>query len=183
MIYGYARVSRVGQDVDRQIHRLTEAGVEKIYKETVSGAKTDRKELRRLLARIGEGDTLIVTRLCRLVRSTRDLLNVLDELSSKGAAFRSLAEDWANTSTAHGRLTITILGGLAEFERSLIADRMEEGRKAARRGGVVFGRKPKLTPFQIREALERMENGETTRSIARTYNVTQSTISRLRKRE
>jgi DNA invertase Pin-like site-specific DNA recombinase len=98
---------------------------------------------------------LLVTRLDRLARSTRDLLNVLDTVSTKGAGFRSIADAWTDTTTAHGRLMLTVLGGLAEFERESIMARTDEGRKRAMARGIRFGRKLKLTPHQIQEAVAR----------------------------
>lgn len=123
-----------------------------------------------------------VTRLDRLARSTRDLLNTLATIVAKEAGFRSLAETWADTTTPHGRLLLTMLGGLAEFERELILARTSEGRARAKARGVRMGRKPKLTPHQRQEALKRVAAGEGTRDIARTYNVSHSTISRLGRR-
>jgi DNA invertase Pin-like site-specific DNA recombinase len=121
----------------------------------------------------------LVTRLDRLARSTRDLLKVLDAVAKVGAGFRSLADAWADTTTPHGRLMLTVLGGLAEFERELIRSRTDEGRKRAQARGIRFGRKPALTPHQRREALARREAGEALVEIGRSYNVSHSTISRL----
>ena len=115
-IYGYARVSTDGQTLAAQEAALTAAGCAKIYSEKVSGVVIDRKALNRAIAAMQEGDTLIVTRLDRLARSTRDLLNVLDAIAKKGAGFKSLADTWADTTTPHGRLMLTVLGGLGEFE-------------------------------------------------------------------
>lgn len=115
----------------------------------------------------------------RLARSTRDLLNALDAVGKAGADFRSLADTWADTTTPHGRLMLTVLGGLAEFERELIRARTNEGRKRAKAAGVRFGRKMKLTLHQRQEALARREAGESLAAIGRTYNVSHSTISRL----
>jgi DNA invertase Pin-like site-specific DNA recombinase len=116
----------------------------------------------------------------RLARSTRDLLNVLARVSDKGAGFKSLADAWADTTTAHGKLMVTLLGGIAEFERSMILSRTNEGRVRAKARGVRFGRKPKLTPHQMTEAKARRDRGEETETdIARSYNVSQSTINRL----
>ena len=179
MIFGYARVSTDGQSVDAQVKQLRAAGAEKMFKETASGAKTDRARLRQALKEIDEGDVLMVTRLDRLARSTRDLLNILAQITDKGAGFRSLADAWADTTTAHGRLMLTVLGGLAEFERELIRARTSEGRERAKARGVHMGRPPKLTPHQKKEALRRREDGETTREIARLFNVSPNTISRL----
>jgi DNA invertase Pin-like site-specific DNA recombinase len=177
MIYGYARVSTDGQSVDAQVKQLRGAGAEKVFRETASGAKSDRAGLRQVLGRLGKGDVLMVTRLDLLARSTRDLLNTLAAVAGREAGFRSLGDTWADTTTAHGRLMLTVLGGLAEFERELI--RAREGRERAKARGVKMGRKPKLTPHQIREAVGRRDQGETVRDIARTYNVSHSTISRL----
>jgi len=181
MIYGYARVSTDGQSVDAQVKQLRAAGAEKIFRETASGAKSDRAQLRLVLAKLGKGDVLMVTRLDRLARSTRDLLNTLAVITGRGAGFKSLNDTWADTTTAHGRLMLTVLGGLAEFERELIAARTGEGRERAKERGVKMGRKPKLTPHQQREAIKRRDmKGEPTREIARTFNVSHSTISRLK---
>jgi DNA invertase Pin-like site-specific DNA recombinase len=178
-IFGYARVSTDGQSVDAQVKQLRAAGAVEIFKETASGAKTDRARLRQALKEIDEGDVLMVTRLDRLARSTRDLLNILAQITDKGAGFRSLADAWADTTTAHGRLMLTVLGGLAEFERELFRARTGEGRERAKARGVHMGRPPKLTPHQKKEALRRREDGDTTREIARLFNVSPNTISRL----
>jgi DNA invertase Pin-like site-specific DNA recombinase len=180
MIYGYARVSTDGQSVDAQVRQLREAGAEKVFRETASGARLDRAQLRRALDHLDKGDVLMVTRLDRLARSTRDLLNALAAITGKKAGFRSLGDTWADTTTAHGRLMLTVLGGLAEFERELIRARTGEGRERAKARGVKMGRKPKFTPHQQREAMRRRDrDGEPVREIARTYNVSHSTISRL----
>jgi hypothetical protein len=115
--YGYARVSTNGQDLTSQEHELLAAGCAKVFKEKVSGAKTDRAELAKVISKLQPGDVLVVTRLDRLARSTRDLLNVLATISERQAGFRSLKDTWADTTTPHGRLMLTVLGGLAEFER------------------------------------------------------------------
>jgi DNA invertase Pin-like site-specific DNA recombinase len=179
MIMGYARVSTDGQTLDAQDAALRAAGAERVYAEKVSGAVTDRKALARAIATLGPGDTLIVTRLDRLARSTRDLLNTLDAIGKAGAGFRSLADAWADTTTPHGKLMITILGGLAEFERALILARTGDGRARAMARGVRFGRKPKLTAHQVAEALSRRAAGEALADIGRSYNVSHSAISRL----
>src|SRR5438093_8970818 len=148
MIYGYARVSTDGQSVEAQVVALTAAGAAKVYRETASGAKTGRARLRQVLAALNQGNVLMVTRLDRLARSTRDLLNTLATIADKGAGFKSLSDTWADTTTPHGRLMVTVLGGLAEFERELIRERCAEGITRARANGIKFGRKPKLTPHQ-----------------------------------
>jgi len=179
MIIGYARVSTDGQTLDAQHTALKAAGAQQVYSEKISGAVTDRKALARAIDALGPGDTLIVTRLDRLARSTRDLLNVLDTIAKAGAGFRSIADTWADTTTPHGRLMLTVLGGLAEFERELIRARTAEGRKRAIARGVRFGRKPKLTSHQRQEAIARRAAGDALVDIGRSYNVSHSTISRL----
>jgi DNA invertase Pin-like site-specific DNA recombinase len=176
---GYARVSTDGQSVDAQIAALTPAGAEKVYREVASGAKTDRAQLGRVLDQLDAGDVPMVTRLDRLARSTRDLLNTVKAIADKEAGFRSLGDAWADTTTPHGRLMLIVLGGLAEFERELIRARTSEGR-ARFWCGVKLGRKPKLSPHQKREAIERRERGDETHAeIGRSYNVSGWTISRL----
>ena len=180
MILGYARVSTDGQSVDAQVKQLRAAGAEKIFKETASGAKTERAQLRRALDKTAAGDVFMVTRLDRLARSTRDLLNPLGVIADKKAGFRSIGDAWADTTTGHGRLMLTVLGGLAEFERELIRVRTGEGRARAVARGVKMGRKPILTSHQKREAVRRRDKGEETyREIAASYNVSAATISRL----
>src|ERR1700710_2865417 len=179
MIYGYARVSTDGQSVEAQVRQLTKAGCKKVFRETASGAKTDRTQLRKALEHIDAGDVLMVTRLDRLARSTRDLLNTLATISDRKAGFRSLGDTWADTTTSHGRLMLTVLGGLAEFERDLIRTRTGEGRARAKARGVEMGRPPKMTPHQMQEALKRRDAGEPMRDIAKSFNVSHSTISRL----
>src|SRR5499426_1469040 len=177
--YGYARVSTNGQDLAAQEAELMAAGCAKVFKEKVSGAKTDRAELTKVMRRLEPGDVLIVTRLDRLARSTRDLLNVLATVGERKAGFRSLKDSWADTTTPHGRLMLTVLGGLAEFERELIRARTGEGRKRAKDRGVKFGRPRKMTAHQRQEALQRLAGGETMADVARTYNVDATTIGRL----
>lgn len=179
MKYGYARVSTDGQSVAAQVEQLTEAGAQHVYREKKSGVLTNRRELNKAFDALDEGDVLLVTRLDRLARSTRDLLNMLALIADKKADFRSLGDAWADTTTAHGRLMLTVLAGLAEFERELIRARTSEGRCRAKARGVKLGRKFKMTPHQQREARERRDLGETLMDIARSYNVSHSTISRL----
>jgi len=169
-VYGYARVSTRDQTLASQEAQLRAAACTKIYAEKVSGAWSDRPQLANLLKRLDQGDVLIVTRLDRLARSTRD---------KAGAGFKSLGDAWADTTTPHGRLMLTVLGGLAEFERELIIVRTGEGRTRAKARGVKFGRPAALTPHQRREAMQRLANGEAQADVARSFNVSQATISRL----
>ena len=177
--YGYARVSTNGQDLAAQEAELMAAGCAKVFKEKVSGAKTDRAELAELLHKIESGDVLVVTRLDRLARSTRDLLNVIAALTERSAGFKSLKDTWADTTSPHGRLMLTVLGGLAEFERELIRARTGDGRARAKARGVRFGRPTALAPNQRAEVLQRLASGEAQAEVARTFNVSQATISRL----
>jgi DNA invertase Pin-like site-specific DNA recombinase len=179
MKYGYARVSTDGQSVTAQVAQLTKAECTKVFREKAGGAQADRVQLRRALDHLEAGDVFMVTRLHCLARSTRDLLNTLAAVSDRKAGFRSLGEAWADTTTRHGRLMLAVLGGLAEFERDLIRARTSEGRKRAVARGVKLGRPFKLTPDQKKEARRRLEAGETTREVALSYNVHNSTISRL----
>ena len=178
-VYGYARVSTTGQSLEAQLSELHAAGCKKIFQEKITGKRRDRAQLDRALNSLGDGDVLIVSRLDRLARSSRDLLNIIKQITDAGATFRSLKDTWADTTTAQGRLILTVLGGLAEFERELILERTGEGRDRAMAKGVAFGRKPKLTHHQRQEALARRNAGETIQAIARSYNVHHSMISRL----
>jgi DNA invertase Pin-like site-specific DNA recombinase len=177
MVHGYARVSTDGQSVDAQVRQLRAAGAGQVFREVA--ANTDRAQLRRALAQLDAGDVLMVTRLDRLARSTCDLLNTLATIAGRDAGFRSLGDAWADTTTPHGRLMVIVLGGLAEFERELIRARTSEGRARAKARGVKVGRRPKLTNHQKREASDGRAAGEAVRDIARSFNVSHSTISRL----
>jgi DNA invertase Pin-like site-specific DNA recombinase len=180
-VYGYARVSTEGQTLAGQEAALREAGAARVFSEKISGASAgNRKAQAKALAALAPGDVLMVTRLDRLARSTRDLLNVLDTIAKAGAGFKSLADSWADTTTAHGRLMLTVLGGLAEFERELIKARTSEGRKRAEARGVHMGRPPAVNRDQRHEALARRKAGEALTDIARTFGVSHTTIGRLR---
>jgi DNA invertase Pin-like site-specific DNA recombinase len=179
MNYGYARVSTREQDLSGQVAELLAAGCAKVFREKASGARGDRAELAKVVKRLEPRDVLVVTRLDRLARSTRDLLNVLASVTERGAGFRSLKDAWCDTTTPHGRLMLTVLGGLAEFERELIRARTGEGRERAKVRGVRFGRPLKLSPHQRREALERLGGGESVVDVARTFGVDRATLYRL----
>jgi DNA invertase Pin-like site-specific DNA recombinase len=179
MIYGYARAATDGQTVGAQVAMLTAAGAAKVFRETASGAQTDRTQLRKALAELEAGDVMMVTRLDRLARLARDLLNTPATIADRKAGFRTIGDTWADTTTPHGRLMLTVLGGLAEFEREPIRARTGEGRERAKARGQRMGRPFKLTEHQRKEALARRESGELLTEIARSYNVSHSTISRL----
>lgn len=177
---GYARVSTSGQTLDAQLEQLGTAGCDPVFKETMSGARTDRPELRKALATLSEGDVLVITRLDRLARSTRDLLDIVHEIESKGAKLKALTDSWADTTTPTGKLILTVLGGLAEFERSLIAERTAEGRERARRAGRRLGRPPKLSQYQRDVVFKMRLDGQDNAEIARVLGVSRSTVSRIK---
>jgi DNA invertase Pin-like site-specific DNA recombinase len=178
-IVGYARVSTQDQHLTGQIEALKTVGAETVYKEKVSGARADRPQLARLVARLMPGDVVVVTKLDRLGRSTRELLDLIDRIGKAGAAFRSLGDPLWDTSSAQGRLLSTLLASIAEFERELIRERTGAGRERAMAAGVKFGRKRKLSEYQRAEAIERRDTGETLGAIAQSYGVSIAMISRL----
>lgn len=152
MIFGYARVSTEEQNLNRQLDQLKEAGAEKIYKEKITGTKKDRPELKKLLDYAREGDTIIITDLTRISRSTKDLISLVEELGARGINIKSLKESWLDTTTAQGKLMFTIMAGLSQFERDLISERTKEGLKSARARGKQGGR-PRVDKGNIERAL------------------------------
>src|SRR6516164_3432524 len=178
-IIGYARVSTQDQHLTGQLEAIKAASAETIYREKISGARADRPQLAKLMGSLKPGDIVLVTKLDRLGRSTRELLDLIDRIGKAGAVFRSLGDPLWDTSSAQGRLLSTLLAAIAEFERELIRERTGDGRKRAMARGIKFGRKPKLSPFQKAEALKRRATGETLAAIAKSYAVDISTISRL----
>jgi DNA invertase Pin-like site-specific DNA recombinase len=180
-LIGYARVSTYGQTLDSQLEQLRKAGCtsRNIYREKVTGARADRRELNRMLGKLAPGDVVTVTRIDRLARSTFDLFAIVKRIADAKAQFRSLAEPWADTGTRTGRLMLAVLGGLADVERDLIRTRTAEGRSRAKAQGKHMGRPPSLTPAQQKEAIRRRAQGATLDELARSYNVSRATISRL----
>src|SRR5215472_7927072 len=178
---GYARVSTYGQTLDAQLEQLRKAGCpsRNIFREKVPGARADRRELNRMLGKLAPGDVVMVTRIDRLARSTFDLFAIVKRVADAKAQFRSLAEPWADTGTSTGRLMLAVLGGLADVERDLIRTRTAEGRSRAKAQGKHMGRPPSLTPAQQKEAIRRRAQGATLDELARSYNVSRATISRL----
>ena len=178
-LIGYARVSTYGQTLDSQLEQLRQAGCRNIYREKVTGARPDRRELNRMLGKLSSGDLVTVTRIDRLARSTFDLFGIVKRIVDAKAQFRSLAEPWADTGTSTGRLMLAVLGGLADVERDLIRTRTAEGRNRAKLKGKHMGRPPSLTPEQQEEAIRRRARGATRQELAHGYNVSRATISRL----
>jgi DNA invertase Pin-like site-specific DNA recombinase len=178
-IIGYARVSTRDQNLAPQIEALKANGAETVYREKVSGARADRPQLAKLMASLQAGDVVTVTKLDRLGRSTRELLDLIEKINKAGASFRSLGDPLFDTTGAQGRLLVTMLAAIAEFERELIRERTGAGRDRAMAEGIKFGRKRKLSDYQRGEAIKRRAAGETLVSIAKSYGVDISMISRL----
>lgn len=179
-IIGYARVSANGQDYDGQIERLKQAGCKRIYAEKVSGkSQNGRHQLQKAIRGLDLGDTLIVVRLDRLARSIRDLLSILDTIKAAGAHIKALEDPWLDTTTPHGELILTIMGGMAEFERKLIRARCDEGIKRAKARGTVFGRKPVLDQGEKQKVAQRYAAGATITELAREYDCGIATIHRV----
>jgi DNA invertase Pin-like site-specific DNA recombinase len=180
VIYGYARVSTDAQDLTNQLAALKAAGCEKIFRDKLTGAHADRPQLQKLLRTVTQGDAVLVAAVDRLSRDTTDLLVIARDLEKAGAGLRSLAEPLIDTTSDFKELILAIFGIAAKLERRRIIDRTARGRADAKAKGVKFGRKPKLTQHQKREAIRRRDkDGETLRSIARSYNVSAQTIGRL----
>ena len=179
MIYGYARVSTDTQDLTNQLAQLKGAGCEKTFREKISGATAERPQLKKLMAALLPGDVVVIPAVDRLSRDTTDLLVIARDMQRAGAGLRSLSEPVVDTTSDFAELVLAVLGVAAKLERRRIIERTARGRADAKAKGVRFGRKPKLTPYQQREAKLRVANGETQRSVARSYNVSQATISRM----
>ncbi|MFL5251634.1 MAG: recombinase family protein [Rhodopila sp.] len=178
MLVGYARVSTEDQDLTLQRTALSGAGCKRIYEEKVSGAKRSRPELDRMLDQLRAGDVIVVSRLDRLARSTRDLLDIAEQLKEVGAGLRSLHEPWADTTSPAGRMVLTVFAGIAEFERALIQERTSAGRTSARARGVRFGRPPKLAADQVALARRLIAEGTSVPEAARILKVHRTTMYR-----
>jgi DNA invertase Pin-like site-specific DNA recombinase len=180
-LIGYARVSTYGQTLDAQLEQLRAAGCRNrnIYREKVTGAQADRRELNRMLGKLAPGDVVTVTRIDRLARSTFDLFGIVKRIADAKAQFRSLAEPWADTGTSTGRLMLAVLGGLADVERDLIRTRTAEGRSRAKARGKHMGRPPSLTPAQQKEATRRRAQGATLQELADSYDRSIATMRRV----
>lgn len=179
-VYGYARVSTGGQELDIQLTQLRTVGCERVFCEKESGARDDRSELKRMLRGLKPGDGVIVSALDRLTRGGPfKTLSILNEITSRGAVYRSLAEPWADTTHELGEVLAALVGYIARKTREDILRRTTAGRERARANGVKFGRPPKLSLAQRHEAQARRAAGESQSTVARSYNVSCSTISRL----
>lgn len=178
MLIGYARVSTDDQTLDQQRAALKVAGCKRIFEEKASGAKRDRPKLAELFSQLRDGDVVTITRLDRLARSTRDLLDIADRLQAAEAGLRSLAEPWADTTSPAGRMVLTFFAGVAEFERSLIHERTSSGRIAAKAKGVRFGRPPALSSEQIALARKLIDEGQKPRAVALVLKVHPATLYR-----
>ena len=179
MIYAYARVSTDAQGLGNEVAQLKAAKCAVIFREKISGATADRPQLKKLMANLSVDDVVIIPAVDRLSRDTTDLLVIARNMQRAGAGLRSLAEPVVDTTSDFAELVLAMLGVAAKLERRRIMERTAHGRADAKAKGVVFGRKPKLTPHQQREARKRINAGETQRSVARRYNVSQATISSL----
>jgi len=177
MIFGYARVSTLEQNLDRQLDQLKENGAEEIIQEKITGTKADRPQLNRLLDKIREGDTILVSDLTRLSRSTKDLFNLVDKIEKKGANIKSLKESWLDTTTPQGKLMFTFMAGISQFERDLISQRTIEGLAAARARGKVGGRKSKLDSNKKKAIYDLYQAKKTTvKDICNTFDITKPTM-------
>jgi DNA invertase Pin-like site-specific DNA recombinase len=179
MIYGYARVSTDAQDLTSQVAQLKAAGCLTIFREKMTGTHAERPQLKKLMAKLVAGDVVVVPAVDRLSRDTADLLAIARDMQRAGAGLRSIAEPVVDTTSDFAELVLAMLGVAAKLERRRIMERTAHGRADAKAKGVKFGRKPILTPHQQKEARKRVDAGEPQRSVARSYNVSQATISRL----
>lgn len=181
-MYGYARVSTYSQELDIQLEQLNAAGCTQIFCEKESGARDDRPAHRRLLKRLRQGDVVIVVALDRLTRGGPfKMLCALEEITSRGASYKSLAEPWADTTHELGEVLAALVGYIARKTREDILRRTTAGRERAKANGVIFGRRPKLSPEQRNEALARRDAGEQSGDIALSFSVSASTIYRLKR--
>jgi DNA invertase Pin-like site-specific DNA recombinase len=179
MIYGYTRVSTDAQDLSNQVSQLRAAGCATIYREKISGATVERSQFKRLMAKLAAGDVVVIPAVDRLVRDTADLLVIARDMQRAGAGLRSLAKPVVDTTSDFAELVLAMLGVAAKLECRRVAERTARGRTDAKANGVKFGRRPSLMPHQQLEARKRVDAGETQRSVAGSYNVSQATISRL----
>ncbi|MDG1458015.1 MAG: recombinase family protein [Pseudoprimorskyibacter sp.] len=177
MIIGYARVSTEDQHLDAQIAALKDAGAERIFADKISGSKRSRPELDRMLDQLRSGDVVLVSKYDRLARSLVDLLDIVAQIETGKAGFRSLAED-IDTTTPAGRLIFHVFASIAQFERERIRERTMEGLAAARTKGRIGGRPPALSDDQKTEVLRLKNEGRAIKDIAALFKVSPATIKR-----
>ena len=180
MIFGYSRISKgEDQNTKLQLKSFKEAGVEKVFEENASGGRWDRPILHKMLDQLREGDVVVVWKLDRLSRSLKDLLLIIDRIDQSGAGFKSITES-IDTTTPAGRMMMQMIGACAEFERAMIRERTKAGLDVARAEGRIGGRKPKLNAEQKADIVENiMSERRTGAQMARLYNVSEATISRI----
>lgn len=175
---GYGRVSTLDQNLEAQKDALMSAGVDKVYVEKITGTKASRPELDKVREQLREGDTLVITRMDRLGRSAKDLLNIVSELDALGVDLEIIEQN-IDTKTPEGKLFFTMVAGFAEFEHSMMVARTKEGLAAARARGRVGGRKPKMTATKVDEAKRLYSEGNlTVQEIAELLGVSRPTIYR-----
>jgi DNA invertase Pin-like site-specific DNA recombinase len=179
MIYGYARVSTNAQNLSYQVAQLESAGYARIFREKISGATAERPELKKRMAKLTAGDVAVKPAVDRLSRDTTDLSVIARDMQGAVAGLRSIADPVVDTTYDFAELVLAMLDVSAELESRRIMGRTARGRPNTKAKGVVFRRKPVLTPHQQKEARARVESGEPQRSVACSYNVNQATISRL----
>lgn len=178
MIRGYARVSTVDQNLDRQLIALQESGCEVIYQEKITGTKIDRPELQKLLSELEVGDTVIVKELTRVSRSTADMLQLIQQITDKGCYIKSLNESWLDTGSPTGELMLTLMSGIAQFERRLMLQRCAEGRAVAVEKGLKMGR-PRVGGKQLDFAIDLYKsNAMSVRKICDVTGVAKATFCR-----
>jgi len=180
MVFGYARVSTIDQNLDRQIDQLKAAGAEEIIQEKITGTKADRQQLNRLLDKIRKGDIILIADLTRLSRSTKDLFSLVEQIEKKGANIKSLKESWLDTTTPQGKLMFTFMAGISQFERDLISQRTKEGLESARARGKVGGRKPKLDENKKKTVYDLYQQKKLTIfEICNMFNITKPTLYKI----
>ncbi|NSY33366.1 recombinase family protein [Pseudoalteromonas sp. JC28] len=177
LVFGYARVSTVDQNLDTQIEKLKQSGCQRIFSEKVSGKDTNRPELQMLLGQLRKGDTVIVTKIDRIARNLKDLLILVDELSEQGVNFKATDQD-VDTSSSNGKMFLTMLGVFAEFERNLIRERQREGIANAKKQGKYTGRKP-VDPKVKQQVIELYSNGVKPKAIIEETGLGRSTVFKI----
>lgn len=178
-VIGYARVSTTDQNLDAQLEQLKTAGCERIYQEKVSGAKRDRPELTALLDYCRKGDTIVCCKLDRIARSTKHLLDIVDTLENKKVSFKVLNIN-LDTSTPTGKLMLSMLAAIGQFEREMMLERQKEGIRLAKEAGVYKGRKP-TAKAQAKKVMELLGKGMTKQAVADELNIGVASVYRIAK--